>query len=425
MSAVTRPSGAPVALAAPADDEPAARPAPAPGAALDAAVAADRRRALRTLLRTPLLTPAVDPEGFARVRRHAPYLRKWFAEKAGWTLHVDPEVARLRKSPADPRDGSRPARARSGDAPFSRRRYVLLCLAAAVLERSDRQTALGKLADDIVTLVAGDPALADAGVAFELTGRDQRRDLVAVVRLLVAWGVLVKVAGDEDAYVGERGDALYTISRPALSSLLAVRRGPSSIDEPSLAGRIDALLAEPLPQTDDGRVQGLRRRLVRRLLDDPVVYYDELTDAELDYITRSRGRLLPELEAATGLHAEIRREGIALVDERGDLTDIGLPEEGTNGHVTLLLAEHLATALRERPGQAVPLPALYDHMVALIAAHASHWRRDVRDPGAEVGLVDATVAQLAALRLVRVTDAGVVPLPAIGRYALADAEEPR
>lgn len=400
---------------------PTAEPAPSglhPG--LDQRVVTERRRALRALLMRPLLTAhGPDPESFGLVRRHAPWLREWLARHPGWSLHVDGELARLRKVPAGLTDGTRPARARRGDPAFSRRRYALLCLACAALAQADRQIALGRLAEQIVTLVATDPALEAAGLRFELAGVGQRRDLVAVVRLLMEYRVLLRVQGEEQAYLDERGDVLYTINRPALTAVLSVRRGPSSIEADDLESRLAAMTTEPVPDTDEGRNRHIRSLLVRRLLDDPVVFYDELDDDELAYLTHQRGRLLTELTEATGLHAEVRREGIALVDDRGDLTDVGLPEEGTDGHLTLLLAEHLAEHARRAPGVPVSRVALHRHVAELIARHAGRWRKGITQPGADIDLAEQTLDRLEALRLVRRTAHGVVPSPAVARYALA------
>jgi hypothetical protein len=49
---------------------------------------------------------------------------------------------------------------------------------------------------------------------------------------------------------------------------------------------------------------------------------------------------------ATGLVAEQRAEGLALADETGSLTDVAMPAEGTDAHVTLLVAEYLANRSR-------------------------------------------------------------------------------
>jgi uncharacterized protein (TIGR02678 family) len=390
---------------------------------LDAAEAQDRRVAIRALLMRPYL-PAHD-DAFAAVRRQASWLRDWFASETGWSLHVDRSHARLRKTPARQTDASRGARARPGDPPFSRRRYVLLCLALAVLEGEERQTALGKLAERIVGSVVADPELAAAGVRFSLEGRDERRDLVAVARLLIGLGVLRRVDGDEAAYVSGLGDALYVIDRTALTGVLATRRPPTTIDAEHLEDQLVAVTEEPVPATLDARNRAIRHRLTRRLLDDAVLAYDELDDAELAYLTSQRARILGAIEEATGLVPEVRAEGIALLDDRGDLTDLRMPEEGTDGHLALLLAEHLATALRERPGQAVTVAELGARTAELAIQHRAYWRKDATDPAAAPALTADAVGRLRALDLVALDEAGdVVPRPAIARYALGEPTGP-
>lgn len=386
----------------------------------------ERRRAMRTLLQNPLLTAhgSLSAE-FGLVRRHAGWLRDWLAKETGWSLTVESEVARLRKTPPDTGDGTRAARDAKSQLPFSRRRYVLVCLALAALERSDRQTTLGRLAEDVVSFSTADPALVAAGAGFSLENFDHRRDLVQVIRLLLELRVLARVQGDELQYLAGRGDVLYNVNRPTLAAMLNVQRGPSTVDAASSDERLAAIVDEPVPDIEEARNRRLRWHLMRRLLDDPVVYYHELSPEELAYLHSQRPRLMREIHDATGLIPEVRREGIALVDERGDVTDLGIPEEGTEGHVTLLLAEYLAQQLRRDPDAVLSRAAIHQETARLIAEHRGHWRKDVTEPGAEVLLADETLERLEALRLVRTAEAGLHPLPAVARYAVRGAEEPR
>lgn len=385
-------------------------------AQLEATEREEFRRALRALLMRPLLTP--EDAVFPLVRRQAAALRDWFAREAGWSLHVDRAHARLRKTPARLTDTTRAARARAGDAPFSRRRYVLLCLALAALDAEERQIALGRLAHRVVSSVAADEHLQASGVRFTLETRDERRDLVAVARLLIALHVLRRVDGDEADYVAGSGDALYTIDRSALAALLATRRPPSSVRITDLDGRIAALLEETVPDTPDARNRALRQHLIRRLLDDALLAYDELDDDTRAYLTSQRARILSVVTEATGLTAEVRAEGIALLDDRGDATDLALPEEGTDGHLTLLLAEHLAAALRADGARPVPLADLAAFTAELATRHAAHWRKDVADPANAAAHTEEAMTRLAALDLVALTPQGVIPRPAIARYAV-------
>ncbi len=307
-------------------------------------------RAARALLKRPLLRAAAEGEAFRLVRSQLPDLRSWFDANTGWRLHADSDVIRLHKEPATTDDATRPARDPRNRNAFGRRRYVLFCLALAALERADAQIPLGRLAEQVLLLARG-PALADAGVAFTLSGRDQKGDLVAVVHLLLHWGVLTRVAGDEEDYLRGTGDVLYDVSRRVLSQLLVARRGPSTISAAAFDERLAALSAIETPESDEATNRGIRHRLTRRLLDDPVLYFDDLDDAELEYLRRQRPAIVRRITELTGLVAEVRAEGIAMVDPEEDLTDVRLPEPGTDGHLTLLLAEHLAAGRRRAPSR--------------------------------------------------------------------------
>ncbi|MGQ0842019.1 TIGR02678 family protein [Actinokineospora sp.] len=374
-----------------------------------------RRKALRALLVKPLLVAGQDDDEIRLVRRYASELRDWLAQETGWRLQVDTDSVRLFKSAPTNTDGTHPARDGRGKPPFGRRRYVLLCLALSVLERADTQITLGRLAEGVLIAVA-EPDLADAGVSFTLSRRDERSDLVAVVRLLLGWGVLDRVSGEEDAYLSDSGDVLYDVHRRVLAALLTGHRGPSTITAPDFERRLAELTHEPVPDNDDLRNRALRHRLTRRLLDDPVVYYDELPDDERVYLVGQRHAISRRIEDATGLVAELRAEGVAMVDPDDELTDVRMPEQRTDGHVTLLVAEHLAAK-----GSPVTVDALLAYVRMVAAKHASYWRRGVTEPGADVELLAIALEKLRALRLI--TDVPgerpmIAPRPAIARYAV-------
>jgi uncharacterized protein (TIGR02678 family) len=377
---------------------------------------AQRRAALRTLLVKPLLIAGADDDALRLVRRHVAELREWLTAETGWRLAVDAESARLFKTTPDGGgDGTHPARDGRGRPAFGRRRYVLLCLALSVLERADAQITLGRLAEGVL-VAAGEPELADAGVVFTLSRRDERSDLVAVVRLLLGLGVLERVAGDEDAYLSDTGDVLYDVRRRVLAALLTGARGPSTIDAADHGQRLRELTDEPVPDTDDLRNRALRHRLTRRLLDDPVVYYDDLAEDERAYLVGQRHAITRRIEEATGLVAEMRAEGIAMVDPDDELTDVRMPEQRTDGHVTLLVAEYLASQV-DVP---VSVDQLRAHVRKVAKEHENYWRRGVTEPGADVELLATALDKLRALRLVAVVpgEAAVLARPAIARYAV-------
>jgi uncharacterized protein (TIGR02678 family) len=110
----------------------------------------------------------------------------------------------------------------------------------------------------------------------------------------------------------------------------------------------------------------------------------------------------------------MRAEGIAMVDPEDELTDVRMPEQRTDGHVTLLTAEYLAG--REQ----ATLEELRAFVRNAAAEHTSYWRKGVTEPGAEIELLAIALEKLTALRLVAV-DAGsgvVSGRPALARFAL-------
>lgn len=379
----------------------------------------ERRDALRALLMAPLMT-ASHP-AFGAVRRHAHELRDWFSQATGWILHVERDCARLYKRPADLRDGTR------GAPEFERRRYVLFCLACAALERADPQITLRALGEKLLALAA-EPELTGRGFTFTLEAQHERRELVAICRYLLALGVLHRVAGDEDAFVSQVGDALYDVQRRVLAGLMAAARGPSTFPPASapasLEARLAALTEEFAADSEEGRRVAMRHHLARRLLDDPVLYLDELdADPALRaYFQNQRGALAARLGEAAGLVPEQRAEGLALVDDAGELTDAALPAAGTSSHVTLLVAEFLAAAERAAPGAWVSESAVADFIRGVVPEYGRYWRKAAREPGAEAELARDALARLSMLRLVRRDAAAVRTQPALARYALGKTE---
>ena len=378
---------------------------------------AERRRAARALLASPLLSVA-DPD-FRLVRRHAGALAVWFTQETGWRLVVDTESARLFKTPARLDDATHPARTPRTRAPFTRRRYVLLCLALSVLERADAQITLGRLAEGVLT-AAADPALTGAGVEFRLERREERSDLVAVVRTLLDWGALERVAGDEEAYLASGGnDVLYDVRRRVLGTLLAAGRGPSTVRATGFEERLAELAREALPETDELRLRALRQRLTRRLLDDPVVYYADLTEEEQAYLVSQRHAIVRRISELTGLVGELRAEGIAMADPEDQLTDVRMPEQGTEGHATLLLAAHLAAV-----GKPQSTKRLHALVWELATQHQSYWRKAVRDPAGAAEVLAGALDRLEALDLIDrhgldLAAQTVTAKPALARYSLA------
>ncbi|HEX9604336.1 MAG TPA: TIGR02678 family protein, partial [Myxococcales bacterium] len=247
---------------------------------LDSERTTQRTAALRHLLGHPLVLAVDAPEAFASIVRHREWLSTWFAEHPGWKLSVETAAgfARLHKIPAVP-DATRPAHA-PGRPAFDRRRYALFCLTLAALDDVPSQTTLATLARLVEELSAEE----DGVPGFDPTSSAERRAFVDALRLLGASGVLRLRDGDDERYAQSReGDALFDVNERLLSQLISAPVPPAFACEP------DRLLEEPWPDTEEGQRQRARQHVLRRLLDEPVLYYEDLEPRAFEWIDHSRG----------------------------------------------------------------------------------------------------------------------------------------
>ncbi|MEE8524308.1 MAG: TIGR02678 family protein [Thermoanaerobaculia bacterium] len=382
----------------------------------------ERRRAVRLLLRHPFVTDdGPSPEDLALVRRHAEELKKWFRELLGYRLVVDHEMARLhkRRPPDVPptgrrEDDVRPALTRTGR-PFDRRRYSLLCLVLAALESLELQTVLSALAIEVQGLAAD----ADGVAPLDLEQFSERQGFVDAVRFLVDLGILKLADGDDTAFVRGTGDALYDVDSRRLTQML------SAAVPPSLAAGPEELAEDLYAPTEDGANRRIRHRLMRRLVEQPVLYVDELDEDERAYLNWQRSYLVRQVEEWTGLQVEVRREGLAAIDPHagrvdGSLSDVAFPGTSHAAHAALLIADELARRSRGgEPGAAVPRSELLELAAELLRRHA--WRVAYREDPSGAELLDDALDVLARLALVRRRPEGVEPLAAVARYRFVES----
>ncbi|GGS95017.1 TIGR02678 family protein [Streptomyces chromofuscus] len=374
--------------------------------AYDVALAAERRAAARLLLAHPLVT-STGPHGdtFPLIRRHADWLAQRFQQVFGYRLLVEASYARLFKAGLGPGSGHRLQRPSTGT-PFTPRTYAYLALALSVLVTAPEQLLLSQLVADLRA------AAVDAGIEIDDTGRQsERRTLAAALRQLVDWGVLVETEGHVSAVAEERdGEALLTVDREIARAIVA---GP-------LAQSRDG--ADLVRRAADPGFGGPRTYVRRRLVETPVVHLDDLTEAEREWLRTRQRRESQAFSELLGLEAEIRAEGIALVDPDDELTDLHLPGTGTVAQAALLLVERLVDRLRpEDPGHpavggrliiGVPvpdglLPELLDELIEEYGRR-SNWQRGLLDD--RDGLLAAVLDVLVRMRLM----APIAPVRADG-----------
>jgi uncharacterized protein (TIGR02678 family) len=410
--------------------------------------AAMRARAIRTLLARPLLDRRSGSD-FGAIVAHAQWLQRWFDEKCGWVLVVDARhgFARLRKVPAHPsaRRGLRTHR--STPRPFTRRRYTLLAVIAAVLSDTARpQISLRDLAERVQAVTAE-----TAGIAEFTPRRDERIALVDALALLVDMGILTVVETRGDYGNDQDANALYDIDDRRLGHLIAAPYPPS------LATSVEHLLYESrygpwAPHGDQGQEEipgmpwtgnatGLtganeealsltsggpaigeeqlrrraRHRIMRTLLDDPVLYLDSLDGAERAYLQQTIGGIA-NWAAEAGMILERRSEGWALIDPDDIATDVRFPEGNDHVKFAALL---LLGALQPADVPAGPVRYPRHNAERVIAGRLranSTWARGYQTAGGAAQLASAALALLADLDLAGVDAAGFTLLPAAGRY---------
>ncbi|MFD5244584.1 TIGR02678 family protein [Amycolatopsis sp. NPDC058340] len=390
-------------------------------------------RGIRALLATPLIGERGSPETFDLIRRRREPIRQWFDYYCGWTLTVEPRLgyARLVKVRAAT-DPTRPARRlRSGRAAFDRRRYVLLCVVAAEL-LTVPVTTIGLLAGRVAQASGAD----DLVTTFDGAVRAERLAFVDVLKLLESFGVLEAADGDPESFVDDpAAKVLFRVDATLLLRLLAAPVGPSQLAVPAddVALRFEELLEavsheqryglssgrhEDTPSASDvQRNLWLRHTVFRRLVDDPVLYFAELTAEERAYLGTPTGRqLLRRAAEQGGFVLEERAEGVLLVDVDGLATDEKFPDDGSNAKVAALL---LLDALDE--------PRTTDYLqkaTAKLLKRFPRWAKTYRGKDGVRRLTVDALAVLTGFGLVRTEAELVRPLPAAARYTDRSEEAP-
>jgi uncharacterized protein (TIGR02678 family) len=416
---------------------------------------ASYQRAVRVLLTHAIVTAQhPDAESLDRVRRWAPKLQVDLADLAGYRLEITQTVIRLVRH-LDRLDRTQPLT--SNGRPFDRRRYAYLCLCLAALGRAGAQIALTELAGAVRSSAAD-----VAGLGFDPDKYAQRIAFVDAVLYLERIGAVLAADGSTASWQKdpEAGEALFDIDRDICHLLFL----PSRIVQHVRS--VGDFMETALPLGRDARRAATRQRLARLLLEYPVVYYDDLTEADRRYLQNEARELAADLARLTGGQLERRGEGVALIDTAASFSDMRFPGTGTPAHVALLIAERITEArssrdsmrpevrrpasrdghdvCREDLDRALPtagrlevfspahkledgeeasvdihVPLIGDDQIAawvdaIVAQHRAAIAKDYRsDP---VLLADEAIGLLEKFELVRRVPGGCVALPAIARY---------
>jgi uncharacterized protein (TIGR02678 family) len=265
-----------------------------------------RQTAFTSLLRVPVLDRRSHPEIWPLVRANRNTLTEWFAHRLGYRLVVTDSAARLFRLPLD---GGvlAPRRFR----PPPRRVLVLAILAAAAAEDAEDMTTTQDLSDRVRALAAHD----DVALApYDPDRFAERMLFIKAMQILVLGGALRPITRDDE----EQREG-WAHHKNAVGGAYEVRRELllRMVDPESLR----AALGE-IGQSSES---GTRFGVLRRLIELPVLLYDDLTEAERIYLNSQRHRVLAWCTEMTGWIAEQRAEGIALVASEETGTDLPFP----------------------------------------------------------------------------------------------------
>jgi uncharacterized protein (TIGR02678 family) len=419
------------------------------------------QHAVRLVLTHDVITATRPRPGtLEQVLRWADQMTADLRELLGYTLIATTRQVRLvrRLDAVDPTQSA--AFASRYGRPFDRRRLAYLCLVLASFQRSRVEISLADL------VRAFTPAAnAIDGLGFDPTVTAHKAAVVDVLDWLVDRGALRLSDGSLDAWASdtERGDALYDIDHDICAALFRPARPVQHLT--GAAGLLDSTFVSA---KRGAQREAAAQRAARALVEYPVVYYAQVHSE----IAEALPRVAENLARLTGLAVERRAEGIMLADTGGRFTDRPFPGRGgaVNRAAGLLLAK-VADLIEASSLATLPVPAeaedqrdllaridsalptagivqelawsapvsaenpiypertvalpflapfiedsrlrammneLFDELGA--ASFTVSWQHDPR------GLLEAAVAFLTDLRLLRPVPGGVLVLPAAARY---------
>jgi len=337
-----------------------------------------RQTAFTSLLCSPVVDRHSHPEIWPLVRANRSTLIEWFAHRLGYRLVVTESAARLFRLPLDGLVLA-PDRFR----PPPRRVLVLAILAAAAAEDAEDITTTQDLSDRVRALSAHeDVALSP----YDPDRFAERMLFIKAMQVLVLAGALQPTNRDDDeqregwAHHKNQVGGAYEVRRELLLRM---------VDPESLRAALGEQIGAP-------NESAARFGLLRRLIELPVLLYDDLTEAERTYLNSQRHRVLAWCTEMTGWIAEQRAEGIALVASEETATDLPFPGLRAADFFALMALDELV----RRHGIGVPFTD-DDLTTAAEGLKTSYPKALTNDLKPDKAVESATVEILRALDLLR------------------------
>ncbi|MCL6454926.1 MAG: TIGR02678 family protein [Alicyclobacillus sp.] len=406
-----------------------------------------RQQAVQALLNRPYVQRQRDAELYRVIRDHYRPLRDWFHEQAGWSLVLTRQFAKLEKTPGVWQSWMAMDGFRDG------RDYAYFTYGLWYLEglNDGQQFLLTEMVEAIRE------HLVSVGLSVDWTLYDHRLSMARALKKLRDLDALTVVEGEESDWArsGE-DDVLYQAS---LLSRYLLQSVPQRLLEVSTEGMLDEDIAAEvgvvldrlemdssdgadvadkhalLPAETSTAVER-RHAVMRRLLQEPVVYDWQWTEGQRRYVQTQRASLLERIRTFTGLEGRRYREGLLFVWPELTAEMELFPTQAVISDIVSLLAAELRrywesdvwAADRDSDGcPTLTRSDLETILISLRQRHGAWWSKEYREKSTSALAEDVT-RHLVEWNLGRsLEDGGVVLYPVfarwVGTYALEGEDE--
>lgn len=301
------------------------------------------------LVQHPLTVKEQDPEMFRLILRHETTLDRLFTQRLGYRLHLTADTARLFKTGLPVERRTLLTASKSSSRTFHPLENLMLALVLGATVAGPGVLSLRDLVERVRS------AAVEADIRLE-DSATTRRAVVTALEWMIGMGLAQVLFAALEAYVGDESADAVLRFRPDRIALLPF---------PALGAAREAG-----DLTERARARAATRQWMRcQLVEEPVLYRTDLTEAEWSELRRRVWEEERLLEEMFGLSLEVRAEGFAAIDPEGGLTATSFPTGNTVSHAALLLIARL----HDCPGHALHFEAIVAALLDLHQAHRSHW----------------------------------------------------
>lgn len=404
----------------------------------------DRQAVVQALLNRPFLHRQQDTELYLVARENYKALRDWFYERTGWALILTREFVRLEKIPGKWQRWMAITGFRDG------RDYGYFTFGLWYLEGlgDGHQFLLSEMVEAI------QQHLVAAGIFVDWTVYEHRLAMARALKKLRDLDALQAVDGDESEWArsGNEADVLYQSSHMAryllqrLPEDIMSYHGVSDLDRRKV-GEMDDMVndsalnpSQPTAQSDvadagsgyqpealdSQSAAALQRRhtVMRRLLEEPVVYDWQWTEDERRYVQTQRSFLISRVNEFTGLEGRRFREGLVFTwPELSAEMDL-FPTQGVLSDIIILLSGEVRRRLEDAESfhhdengcYLLTRSELETLLLGLRGRYGEWWSKEYREKST-AGLAQDVISHLEEWNLgERLENGGVRLLPAFMRW---------